>query len=307
MDAPRWKRVAELAREQHGVVSYGQLQDLGVSRRSVDYRAGAGQLHAVHRGVYAVGHRRLTRDGRFMAAALACGRGAVLSHRSAAALLDLRPNTRPRIHVTVRSRTVRSRPGIAAHKAALLARDITTVRGIPTTSVARTLLDLAPTADPAGLHRAIERAETLRTLDLTAITDLFTRASGHHGVGVLTRALANHRPDTVTRSYLERTFLDLCSVHSLPSPVPNDRVSAGNQSLEVDFHFRSHHLIVETDGYEHHGTRSAFERDRCRDQLLVAAGYRVLRFTWRQIANDPGGVTGVVRTVLDSSGGQAAL
>ena len=280
---------------------------MGVARGSVNYRLIAGHLHRVHRRVYAVGHSRLTRNGRFMAAVLACGPGAVVSHRSAAALLDLRPTSAPTVDITAAFRTIRSRPGIHAHTGALLDRDTVEVQDVPCTSTARTLLDLAGVLDPRSLQRALERAETLRTLDLDAINDLLERSNGHHGARKLDHALARYRPDIQTRSELEAVFLDLCTKHSLPSPVVNGRVQVGAEGFEVDFHWPGHRLVVEVDGFEHHGTRTAFEQDRARDQLLTSAGYRVVRFTWRQVRDDPGGVAGVVRAIVVSSGAQAAV
>jgi predicted transcriptional regulator of viral defense system len=299
--------LARLAARQHGVVSLTQLQRLGWSASAVRERHAAGHLHRVHRGVYAVGHRRLTRRGRFMAAVLACGKSAALSHRSAASLLDLRPSTRLVVDVTVSGRRVRSRAGIQAHIATLINRDVGRVDRIPCTSVGRTLVDMAGVVDAQGLDRAIERAELLRVFDLAEIDDLLDRAEGHRGASKLRQALALYLPDHhLTRSELERRFLGLCESHSLPSPVTNGRITVGGDNLEVDFHWPAQRLVVETDGHRTHSTHAAFERDRRRDQMLTAAGWRVLRFTWHQLARRPGEVAETVRALLSTGAGASA-
>src|ERR687895_2050712 len=162
-EPPRDMTLARLAMRQHGVVAAGQLRHLGLSQNVVGKWARKGRLLRVHRGVYAVGHGRLTREGRWMAAVLAYGPTAVLSHRSAAALHGLRPDNRPKSDITLPSPSARPRPGIDVHRSAtLLAADVTTVDAIPCTSVARTLLDLAGVVNRRGVERAVDQAEVLR-------------------------------------------------------------------------------------------------------------------------------------------------
>ncbi|MEO8092391.1 MAG: type IV toxin-antitoxin system AbiEi family antitoxin domain-containing protein [bacterium] len=294
-----------MATRQHGVLAVSQLREIGLTTAAIHHRVAGGHLHRTHRGVYAVGHKRLTRKGRFLAAVLACGPAAAISHRSAASLLDLRPSARAQIDITVSDRTVRSRPGIRAHRATLLPRDVTTIDHIPCTSVARTLLDLAGELDAAALDRALQRAEVLRVLDTAGVQDVLDRGDGHRGVAKLDHALTLYLPEIHTRSELEARFLALCRSASLPSPVVNGRIEVGADTLEVDFHWPSSCLVVETDGHATHGTRAAFERDRRRDQMLTAAGWRVLRFTWRQLARRPDEVAGTVRAALGCA--QAAV
>jgi Transcriptional regulator, AbiEi antitoxin len=182
---PPSRRDAELARlaaEQHGVVALRQLPELGLSSSAVRSRVASGRLHRVHRGVYAVGHRVLGVEGRWIAAVLACGRDAVLSHRSAAALWSLRPTTRTAIDVTVPRRVGLSRPGIDVHRATgLEPGDLTRVRGVPCTTVARTLVDLAEVIDRRELARACEQAEVLRRFDARALEGALARTTGRHG------------------------------------------------------------------------------------------------------------------------------
>jgi len=293
------RRLSALADTQHGVVSLTQLEGLGLSANAVRKRVASGRLHRVHHGVYAVGRRQLTRWGRYMAAVLACGPGAILSHRSAAALWDLRPHGGASIDVSSSRRTGYRLAGIDLHRTrTITASDAATVNGIPVTSVARTLLDLAGVVGPRSLERAVERAEILRVFDLRAIDAVLGRANGRHGIGALSTLLDRLRPNQVTRSELERRLVDLCESAALPSPRANFRIDLGDGALEVDFYWPSARLIVETDGFETHATRAQFERDRRRDQRLTLAGYTVIRFTWRQLEEAPHRVSATIASLL---------
>jgi Protein of unknown function (DUF559) len=256
--------------------------------------------------VYVVGHGRLAREGRYMAAVLACGDSSALSHRSAAALLDLRPSSRRVADVTVSGRRARSREGIDVHAAALLRRDVVTVAGIRCTSWARTILDLGAVLAAGDLARAGERSQILRLFDLRALHEVIDRASGHPGAGSLRRALFSYLPEhEELRSRLERRMLRICTDASLPAPVPNAPIELVDGTVVVDFLWPDHALVAETDGWQAHGTRAAFERDRGRDQRLMLAGYRVVRFTWRQVFDRPAEVVGVLSGLLSSGAGSA--
>jgi predicted transcriptional regulator of viral defense system len=277
---PLDRRVAELADRQWGVVSVGQLRTLGLSKDAVLWRVRAGRLHRLHHGVYAVGHTVLKREGRWLAAVLACGEGAVLSHLSAAAHHGLLQSEASRIDVT----TPRRRAGnatIRLHRSRSLdARDTTTHQGIPITSVPRTLLDLAPTVQSHLLERALAQAQRLDLYDHRAIEDVLARANGHRGRAALTEATAQE--PKLTRSELEARFLALVRDAGLPEPLTNFLLAAPDHPrLEVDLYWPTHRVIVELDGYETHRTRHAFEQDRARDAALTAAGYKIVRFTWR--------------------------
>jgi very-short-patch-repair endonuclease/predicted transcriptional regulator of viral defense system len=292
------RAIAALAARQYGLVTRRQLRGLGLGDTAVTKRAVAGRLHRVHRGVYAVGHRVLPPRGAWMAATLACGDGAVLSHASAAALWEIRP-TSGVVHVTVPTAGGRRRPGLCVHRdPALGAEEITTRAGIPVTTVARTLLDLAGTLPARALHRALDEAAVTRRLDLSRLDALLERHAGHHRAAKLRAALDSHRPGTtLTRSELEERFLALCRAHELPQPAVNAAVAR----LEVDFLFAAARLVVETDGWRFHGTRAAFERDRRRDATLTLAGYRALRFTHRQLEREPDAVAATVAAALAAS------
>jgi predicted transcriptional regulator of viral defense system len=300
---PPDRAIADLAARQHGVLCTAQLKALGVSSTNVFERTAAGRLHRVHRGVYAVGHPLLSREGRWMAAVLACGPRALLSHRSAAALWELRPTARARVEVTVPTPSHRSRRGIEIHRArSLTPADRASQRAIPCTSVARTLLDLADVLDRRALARACNQAEISGLSDLGALRDVIARARGRRAAVVLRAVLADAgRSETLTRSELEERFLALCLGAGLPQPRVNAWVALGEiagDGVDVDFLWPGRRLVVETDGRAVHATRQAFGRDRRRDQRLTVAGYRVVRFTWDQVTRQPAEVTGTLRSLL---------
>jgi very-short-patch-repair endonuclease len=272
--------IAQLAGRQHGVVARRQILELGVGRRAVERRLERGRLHIVHRGVYAVGHRALTRHGRWMAAVLAAGPGAVLSHHSAAALAGIRPTSRSRIDVTV-PRTLHATRTLRPHRAVLEPDEITTVHGIPTTTPARTLLDLAAALDLRQLERAMNETEVFRLTSPTSLEHLLDRYPGRRGTANLRALLRTARSST--RSELEAGFLTFVDDSRLPRADTNIVI----EGMEVDAAWREQAVIVELDGYTFHGTRDAFERDRRRDRHLTANGWRVLRITSRDLEDRP--------------------
>lgn len=262
--------IAEIAARQHGVVTFGQLIGAGLSQSGIQRRVAAGRLHRVHKGVYAVGHSGLSQEGEWTAAVLACGAGAVLSHRSAAELWELvKPFGGP-IHVTVRTPGGRARRrGLRTHRSPSLPDVATThFRGIAVTTPARTLADLA-VAISAGEHRqAIREAEF--------------------------RGYATGLETDGTRSEPEAAFLRLCRRHRLAMPEAN--VPIGR--FTVDFLWRERHLVVEVDGYKAHRGRQAFEDDRGRELELGGLGYRVRRFSAAQIAHRSDAVAALMRAEL---------
>jgi len=295
---PRERALAELAQRQWGVVTLAQLRALGFGDGAVKHRVRIGRLHRLHRGVYAVGHRALERRGRWLAAVLACGPRAALSHVTAAVHWDLLHSAQTRIDVT----TPRSREGgegIRQHRARSLdARDTTPHESIRVTTVARTLLDLAATEPPRRVERAFAQAQRLRIYDHAVVLDLLARTNGHRGTARLARVTA-HEPRW-TRNDFEAGFLSLIRRAGLPEPLVNEPLDVRDHGpCEPDFRWPAHGLIVETDGWETHGTRAAFEADRAKDAALTASGYRVLRFTPR---TDPHVALRRVRTLLLSAG-----
>jgi Protein of unknown function (DUF559) len=222
--------------------------------------------------VYAVGHTVLRREARWLAAVLACGDGAVLSHRSAAELWGLRPSAAARIDVTVpRTSGVRSSVAIVVHRPKRPA--VSTRRdGVPVTTVMQTLADLATALPRRQLEKACENAEAARLLDLNQLD------ATHPGAKRLLEVVEEHDLGSYTRSEIEDAFLQICDDHGIPRPLVNTRV----EGFEVDFCWPDERLIVETDG-RHHLTRARFESDRARDALLTSIGWRVMRFTCRQV------------------------
>jgi predicted transcriptional regulator of viral defense system len=298
---PDDQAIAARAASQHGVISRPQLQALGLAARGVLHRARRGRLHRVHPGVYALGHPLLTYKGRWMAAVLACGPSAALSHRSAACLLGVRDDNRATIDVTSPRRAGREHDGISVHSGAtLLPRDVETVDGIPCTMLARTLLDLAEDGSAREVERAIEQAEVLRILDMRPIDDVLARANGRRGASTLRAVLAEMQlGSTITRNDLEEAFLTICRDISRPPGAVNAWIPyADGGGAEADFLWRAQRLIVEVDGRDVHTTRRAFEHDRRRDQRLMLLGWRIARFTWRQVLHEPSAVATTVKALL---------
>jgi very-short-patch-repair endonuclease len=271
--APPDSRVAMIAARQHSVISIRQLRGAGLSDDAVLGRARAGRLYRLHRGVYAVGHRGLTFEGRGMAAVIAIGNDAVLSHRSAAVLWGMLPVIGGPIDVSVAARGGRcKRSGIRVHRCGTLRPgDRSSHRRIPVTTPARTVSDLRRVVSPPEMRRAIRSAEA--------------------GGLALGHAPASDR----TRSELEYLFLRLCRRNRLPRPEVNARLG----SLIVDFLWRSKRLIVETDGYRYHRGRAAFEEDRARDLELRALGFEVIRLSYRQVTEEPRQVAATLRVALE--------
>jgi predicted transcriptional regulator of viral defense system len=287
--------IAALAARQHGVVARRQLEALGLSRSAVGRRAGDGRLHRIHRGVYAVGHPILQANGHRMAAVLACGPGAALSHASAAALWEIRPTAATRIDVSVRGAGGRAkRPRLRIHRAAnLRSEEVTIHQGIRVTTPARTLLDLAAQLPRRALERALDEAEVRELFDLTALNAVVRAHPSERGAARLAEALTQHRAGTtLTKTTLEELMLSICDRHGLPRPLVNTWI----EGLEVDFHWPAQRLVVEADSYRYHHTRRAFERDRERDAILARAGYRALRFSDRQLAHEPATVAATIRS-----------
>lgn len=280
----RGQLIARLAGRQHGVVARTQLGVLGLDRSAIRRRVAAGSLHPLHDGrVYAVGLDPLSVPGQYLAAVMACGSGAVLSHRAAAGLWGLRPNSRW-LEVTA-TRGTAGVPGIRVHSTRMLApQDSTVLDGIPVTSVARTLLDLSAVVNEPDLATAIDRAERSRIFDLTAVVEVLDRANGRRGARALRRAIAAYEPST-QKSVLERRFKALLeTAPDIQTPSFNAAVEGEQAIHEVDAFWPDRQLAVQLDGFEFHRTRRDRERDATSDADLELAGRRVMRLTWDDVA-----------------------
>jgi very-short-patch-repair endonuclease len=283
-----------LAVRQHGVVSRRQLSALGFSSQAIKTLVSRQRLHRIHRGVYAVGHKRLTAKGHWMAAVLACGSGAVLSYGHAAALHDLRRAPSGEVNVSAPSR--HNLPGIRCHWARTLsADDCTVIDGIPVTGLARTYLDLAELVSHSRLIDLLEAGERQNKLDARAIEAVIARNPGRHGVGPLQAAMAELTDaPPLLQSELERAFRHIIRTSGLPEPQFNVYV----EGELVDVVWPEHRLIVELDGRTWHIGKRAFGEDRRRDRKLVRAHWRVVRFTADQVAQDPAGVAAELSELL---------
>jgi very-short-patch-repair endonuclease len=266
--------VARIVARQHGVIAHAQLIELGVLRDSVRRRLAAERLFEVQPFVYSLIPEVKIR-GRMMAAVLTFGADAVLSHRAAAAVWEIGPWPTGVVDVTL-ARTPGPRRGIRLHRAHV---DHVVKDGLPLTTLTRTLVDQASHLPLPRLRNQFEAAERLGLLDVKSVTE---QMHGRRGAKKIRALIADWITPEPTRSELERAFRDLCRQSGLPLPSQNVSLLG----YEVDAVWEQDRLVVELDGWEHHRTRRAFEDDRRRAAALEAAGYRVLRFTWRQVTRD---------------------
>lgn len=292
------RMIAELAERQHGVVGRRQLARLGIGRGAIEGRLARGQLHHAQRGAYAVGHRLLSREARWMAAVLSAGPGAALSHRSAGQLWQLLPHSALLPELT-RPTTFRSRSSLRAHCSPLPVDEIAVVNRIPVTSVPRTLLDLAVVLDRRQLEKAFNEVEVRGLTDRLSIPDLLERYPRRPGTAALRTLLGDDaRARGTTRSRLEDRFVAILDGTDLPRPRLNADVAVRGRFFEVDCLWTQQRLIIELDGGEAHRTRLAFEKDRERDRLLLTEDWRIVRVTWRQLRDDAPAVIADLRELL---------
>jgi very-short-patch-repair endonuclease len=291
------RTIAALAARQKRVIARRQLFELGMSPSAIDYRIKVGRLRAVFRGVYLTGYGPLPDRARDLAAALAYAPDAVVSHRSAGALWRvIEPLPRAAIDITIRHGRGhgRGQPGIRLHRVReLRANEIRRLDGIPLTSPARTLVDLATDLPLRQLEQAFAEAQARRLVSKSALLHLLNRHRGRPGTAAL-RGLVEGSAPTLTRSEAEERLLALIRRAGLSQP----KVNAQLGPYEVDFLWREQRLIVEIDGFAFHSSRIAFERDRARDAQLQARGWRVVRITWRQLVHEPERVVATVASLL---------
>jgi very-short-patch-repair endonuclease/predicted transcriptional regulator of viral defense system len=291
--------IAALACRQHGVVGRQQLLALGFSEEAIDGRLRTGRLHRLHLGVYAFGHPIVSRQGRWMAAVLASGQEAVLSHWSAAALWMVRPNSRSVVDVTTAHRS-RSWKGIKRHVSLVPDDERVVVEGIPVTSVPRTILDVAATEEVDTVSAMLREAEYRNLWDRLSLWDLLERYPGKRGSRKVRVALERlkEEPAGRKRSPLEERFSPFLRRHRLPLPRYNDWIQAGDKRYQVDCHWPGTSQIVELDGWDGHKGRVAFREDKARDRRLTAAGYAVTHLTWNQIDDEAQAIAADLRTLL---------
>jgi very-short-patch-repair endonuclease len=287
------RTIARKATSQSGPITRQQLTEAGLTQSAVNRRTAKGALHRVYRGVYLVGHEALAPRARETAALLAAGETAVISHVSAANLWGIAAVEDEGIHVTVIGRRRRSRPGLIVHYASSLdPRDVRRLHGLPVTAPARTIVDLAATGY-RDLDRAFGEAHAQRLVTAHEIEQLLERTGPRAGTRAI-RDLLSDNASGFTRSQAERLLRALLQSANLPMPRFNARVAG----YEVDALWPQQRLVVEVDGYAYHGHRAQFERDRRRDLALTAAGYRVIRVSWRQLTNEPFALVAVISAAL---------
>jgi hypothetical protein len=283
-----------LARAQHGVLTRKNLLDLGFSAEAIKHRVSKGRLHPVVPGVYAVGRPHLEREGRWMAAVLACEPGAALSHRSAAALWGFAKEHADYIEVSVMRSSEARLPGLRSHRRPTLpASRITTRRGIPLTQPVQTFLDLVAVMGPRDLERAINEADKLDVIDADELRLTLDDHPGEMGVRPLRQILDKHT-FRLSDDELERLFRPLAAAAGLPVPLTKHTVN----EFEVDFYWPDLGLVVETDGWRYHRTPSAQSRDALRFQTHVAHGLTPLRFSHYQVKYEPRHVRAILEQTV---------
>jgi very-short-patch-repair endonuclease len=275
------RAVARVAGQQDNVISREQLLAAGLGPGQIARWVAAGRLRRLHRSVYLMGPAPPTLMARARAAVMACGLGAVLSHRSAAELFGLLPETGPEVHVTVVGRNPGIEPGIRLHRPRVLARHhVTKMRGIPVTTVARIIADLAATESPNEVEHAFQEALYRRIVTPAAVNAVIAREPRRKGARVI-RALVDD--PRMTRSERERRLLKLIDAAQLPRPLTNVRL----HGYLVDAYWPEHGLVLEFDGWQGHGHRHAFDGDRKRDQVMLANGQPTMRVTDRHLTHEP--------------------
>lgn len=298
----RDRRLAALANRQYGVVGRWQLVELGFGDEAIRVRLAAGRLHPLHREAYAVGHRVVPKRGKWLAAVLAMGPDAFLSHRSAAALWGL-VGDRTKVDVNApRGRQIRTgrATGIKVHRCKYHPDEVTSHDGIAVSTVARTLFDLADRSAPHELKSAWDEASRLRLLRVPEVATVYERGVGRRrarkSIKPFLAAEQRHIEDTA--SPLEDRFAAFVIAHRLPPPQTNVLVDGD----EVDALWPAARLIVELDSWEFHGHRAAFEKDRDRDTDHLLAGYRTVRVTHRRLTNEPERLAAQIRSLLAAFG-----
>jgi very-short-patch-repair endonuclease len=277
------REIGRIAGEQDNVITLEQLRGVGLARGALNGRLRAGRYQRLHHRVFLVGPAPPSFPARARAAALAVGAHAAVSLDAAQALLALGPEPAGPIHVTVSGRQLAQRAGIIIHRSTLVASEVRKIREIPVTSPARMICDRAAKLVTGDLEQLLIDARVARCVTDQELTAVLDRAPGRAGTARMRALLADEAQEGYSRSQAERRLRRLVTESGLPAPVYNQPCCG----FKPDARWERQRLIVEVDGRRYHGHATAFERDRRRDQILVAAGYRVIRITWRQLVNEP--------------------
>lgn len=299
------RRVAEIASAQHGVITRRQLEEVGLSTSSIDRRLYSGRLTPLYPDVYIIGGSAKSEAQTLMGAVLSMGRGAALSHQSAAAMWSILP-TPGRIHVATPRPRWKEKPFVVHRSTDLGPRYVASVEGIPTTNPARTIVDLGAVVGRRTVGLALDTALRQGSVALTDVEDVIDRVArkGRSGVGHA-RAVIEQRRRWLsdTESVLEDLFRQLVQDAGLPVPQPQVHVrdSIGRTIARVDFAYPDRKLAIELDGFRYHSDPEAFTRDRTRQNALLSTGYRLLRYTARDLRENPVRVVAEVGRFLESS------
>lgn len=296
LDASFDRIISAIAARQHGVVATRQLLGRGIPRGALTTRVQAGRLFPVHTGVYAVGHPSLSRDGAWMGAVLAAGPEGLLSHRAALNAWELSEIRAKLIDVTLPGIGSRRRPGLFVHRTRWLdPADRTSIRGIPVTSVERTLVDVSGLVSPGLLREAFNEAGRRGILDPVELVRNIEQRRGKRGIGDIRRLAAGQYPEAFrTRSELEVDFLAFCAEYGIPQPLVNHKV----HGFEVDAYWPDEGLVVELDSWRFHSDRDSFERDRERIAELSMHGIEVLPLTHRRLRGSPRRCADIILSAL---------
>ena len=296
--------IGRILDRQQGVIHREQLLTLPLSPAQITYRLRIGRLNTIHPGVYAVGGRRVAREGRLKAATLWAGPDAVISDRSAAGLWRTLPPG-DRIHVTT-PRRLDPRPGLVLHQRRLPPDELTSIEGIPTTTAARTLLDIAATEGRQAFERALRQSEYLQLTDATPLPTLIARYPNARGTGIARAVLGARRPSGHTESELEDRFVEFLTERGLQLPRLNANLEVEGHLFRVDCLWETERVVVELDGRRAHEGFERNEADAERDLILASNGYVVVRVTWRRLHHDPDGLERNLRALLASRRAHAA-
>jgi very-short-patch-repair endonuclease len=291
------RAIARIAGRQDNVISREQLLGAGLGRGAIAHRVATGAWQRLYNSVYLLGPAPPSLMARARAAVLACGADAVVSHRSAAEMFGLLPEVGGEVHVTVAGRNVAPRTGVRRHRVAGFgAGAVTKMRGIPVSSVARTIADLAATESPRDVEHAFQEALYRRIVTPDAVAAVLKREPRRKGAPVIRALIEDPR---MTRSERERTLLKLLAQAQLPTPLTNVKL----HGYLVDVYWPEQGLVLEFDGWQAHGHRLAFESNRKRDQVMLANGLRAMRVTDRHLVHEPIALAARIAQALTSTYG----
>jgi hypothetical protein len=288
--AEGWRAAADLAGRQHGVISRDQLDGLGFGEAAIDRGLANGRLYPVFRGAFGLGHSGVGWRGRMLAAVLASGEGSVVSHGTAAFLLGIWEQQPRLIDVIAPVQAGRKIPGVRRRfTPAPLSRDAWSHDAVPCTSPSRTIVDVAGIVGEAPLRRTIEQAAVHRMLNVPEIDAILAgpRRRGSPRLRAILEDWRRYSPRTRVRSRMEAKLLPLLTQYGIPVPECNGELRIGGERFEIDFLWRRQRLVVETDGGAYHDNPEAEVRDRKRDTVLPAAGYRIWRLRWDDLEQKP--------------------